>query len=126
MKLWTGAAGTIATLAIFAASVPSAHGAGYPRPKGATPMRIPLVPIFERCNSPAGGGRTADSTHGPPLANPSCADLELVSGQLTIGTPDTNGKQAYSTGNLNSVVISGDSATPADEADVRGHFVRGS
>jgi hypothetical protein len=116
------AAAAIATLAILAASAPSALGAGYPRPKGATPMRMSLVPIFERCNSPAGGGRRSNNTHGAPLANPSCTNPELVSGQLTIGTPDANGKQANSAGDLAYIVIPGDPATPADEADVGINF----
>ena len=35
----------------------------YPRPKGATPTRVSLVPAYRQCTSP-------DRTHGPPLAFP--------------------------------------------------------
>ena len=38
-----------------------ADRAGYPRPKGATPTRVPLVPAFNACAAP-------NRTHGPPLA----------------------------------------------------------
>jgi hypothetical protein len=120
-KLWaaTAAAIVVAAIAIIAASVPAAHGAGFPRPKGATPMRMALVPIFERCNNPAGGGRRANNTHGAPLNGKSCTNPEMVSGTLTIGTPDANGKQANSIGNLTYIVVPDNTATPADEADVR-------
>ena len=39
---------------------------GYPRPKGATPLRVSLVPAYQECTSP-------DKTHGAPLAFPSCS-----------------------------------------------------
>ena len=57
---------------------------GYARPKGATPLRVPLVPAFQQCTA-------ADRTHGPPLAFPSCASPAQTSGNLTVGTPDANG-----------------------------------
>ena len=59
---------------------------GYPRPKGATPLRVPLVPGLRGVH----GRRTA--THGPPLAfpllQPAAADVRP---NLTVGTPDANG-----------------------------------
>ena len=57
----------------------------YVRPKGATPLRVSLVPAFQACTSP-------NRTHGPPLAHPSCAPPQQVSPQLTVGAPDANGK----------------------------------
>jgi dipeptidyl aminopeptidase/acylaminoacyl peptidase len=60
---------------------------GYPRPKGATPLRVALVPAFDACTSP-------DRTHGPPLAFPSCASPSQASPNLTVGTPDANGASA--------------------------------
>ena len=35
---------------------------GYPRPKGATPLSVPLVPAYRACTNP-------NRTHGPPLAS---------------------------------------------------------
>jgi WD40-like Beta Propeller Repeat len=74
---------------------------GYPRPKQASPIRVPLVPSYDECTNP-------NRTHGPPLASPSCAPPRLsstpapnteVSG-LTVGTPDANGQPAQSVGHL--------------------------
>ena len=39
--------------------------AGYARPKGATPLRVSLVPAYQQCTAP-------NRTHGPPLASGSC------------------------------------------------------
>lgn len=69
-----------------------AYGA-YPRPKGATPSRFSLVPAMRPCDPGA-----ATLTHGPPLAHPSCASPALVSGHLTVGTPDANGASPNSSG----------------------------
>jgi WD40 repeat protein len=83
----------------------------YPRPRGATPMYISLVPAFAPCVS-------ANSTHGAPLTFGSCAAPSPRSPNLTVGTPDANGRGAKSTGFaiLNTKV--GNPATPADEADL--------
>ena len=56
----------------------------YPRPKGATPHRTPLVPAYQECTAP-------NRVHGPPLDDPSCAPPVQQSGTLTVGTPDANG-----------------------------------
>jgi hypothetical protein len=63
------------------------------RPKGATPMRVPLVPAFNQCTSP-------NRTHGSPLAFPSCNPPVQSSNFLTVGTPDANGAGANSMGFL--------------------------
>ena len=84
---------------------------GYPRPKGATPFRVPLVPAFAQCTSP-------NRQHGPPLAFGSCNPPQLASGELTVGSPDANGRAANSVGSLRLNVVTGDPGTPADEADV--------
>ena len=39
----------------------------YARPKGATPLRVPLVVGFPECTAP-------NKVHGPPLEHPSCGD----------------------------------------------------
>jgi hypothetical protein len=116
-KLWAAAGLVFAAFAIFAASVPSAHGAGYPRPKGGSPYRTSLVPVYERCETD--GGRVADTVHGGELNARACKDPELVSGSLTLGTPDANGKAANSVGLFSMTTRVGNPATPANEADVR-------
>jgi hypothetical protein len=83
---------------------------GYPRPKGASPLRVPLVPAYKNCTA-------SDKTHGPPLAFPSCTP-QPESSTLTVGTPDANGKAAQSIGFGRYTVQRGNAATPADEADV--------
>jgi acyl-homoserine-lactone acylase len=66
---------------------------GYPRPRGATPLRASLVPAFRRCTAP-------NRTHGAPLAFPSCGPPSQVSQDLTVGTGDANGQSAASTGSV--------------------------
>jgi hypothetical protein len=83
----------------------------YPRPRGATPLRVPLVPAFAQCTSP-------NRTHGAPLAYPSCRPPAPRSGLLTVGTPDANGRSASSIGSVVFKAVVGDPATPANEADV--------
>lgn len=84
---------------------------GYPRPKGATPLRVSLVPAFNRCESP-------NRTHGPPLAFGSCSPPEQASSFVTVGTPDANGFPSNMTGFLRLDAILGNPSTPADEADI--------
>jgi hypothetical protein len=86
--------------------------AGYPRPKGAGPLSISLVPAYKPCGSP-------NSTHGSPLASPSCNPPVPASDYLTVGTADSNGKPTKSYGSLVTEVQLGDPTTPADEADVK-------
>ena len=87
---------------------------GYPRPKGASPLRASLVPAYEQCPS-----ASANRTHGPALAFPSCNPPVPQSDWLTVGSPDANGAPANFVGSLRVGVIAGDPATPADEADVK-------
>jgi hypothetical protein len=86
---------------------------GYPRPRGATPLRVPLVPAYRECMAP-------DRTHGAPLAYPSCATPAQTSQDLTVGTPDANGKEAASVGSVLLRVVSCPAcASPLPNADVR-------
>jgi hypothetical protein len=85
---------------------------GHARPKGATPLRIPLVVAYRQCGSP-------NSTHGPPLAHPSCNPPVQGSSYLTVGTPDANGAPAESVGWVKLSVETGDPASLTNEADVR-------
>jgi hypothetical protein len=78
----------------------------YPRPGGATPLRVPMVPAFAACTSP-------NSNHVPPLDSPSCTPAPLESALLTTSTL---GKGA-GVARLDTVL--GNPATPEDEADIR-------
>ena len=90
----------------------SADFAGaYVRPRGASPLRVPLVPAFQACSSP-------NVTHGAPLAFPACRGPVPTSPNLTVGTPDSNGQHANMTGYVTFRSILGDSSTSANEADV--------
>jgi hypothetical protein len=84
----------------------------YARPKGASPIRAPLVPAFAACTS-------SNRTHGAPLALGSCNPPVQQSGFLTVGTPDANGVAANSVGFVRLDAIPGDASTPADDADLR-------
>jgi hypothetical protein len=93
---------------------PIAVPGGYPRPGGATPLRVSLVPAYRQCAA-------ANRTHGPPLAFASCNPPTLESSQLTVGTPDANGAGAASTGSARFSVAAG---VPGgvDDSDVRISF----
>lgn len=82
---------------------------GYPRPKTAISVRLPMVPAYEECVSP-------NRTHGPPLAHPSCNPPVQRSPVLTIGTPDANGAPALSTSYVRYKARG--SATPPEDSDI--------
>ncbi len=84
---------------------------GYPRPKGASPVRVALVPAYQQCG-------TGNRTHGPPLSFSSCSPPQRSSSFLTVGTPDTNGQPVNAAGFARVGTIVGNPATSADEADV--------
>jgi hypothetical protein len=79
----------------------------YARPRGATPFRVALVPAYRQCSA-----GSANSTHGAPLANPSCKPPTQASNFLTVGTGDANGATANMIGSVLMVVKS-------DSTDVR-------
>jgi hypothetical protein len=68
---------------------------GYVRPVSASPLVVSLVPAYNAC-LPAG----ANSTHGPPLENPSCNPPVQSSGFVTVGTSDANSNSAQSVGSV--------------------------
>jgi hypothetical protein len=72
------------------------------------------VPAYEECT-----GGNDNTSHGAPLAVPSCNPANPSSGYLTVGTPDANGEADNSVGSVTLKTIRGDPSTPADEADVR-------
>jgi WD40 repeat protein len=84
---------------------------GYPRPKGATPIYVSLVPAYKPCTSP-------NREHGGPLVVASCNPPAQESAVATVGTLDANGNPAKSLGFADIRVKVGNPATPADEADL--------
>jgi subtilisin family serine protease len=84
----------------------------YPRPKGATPTSASLVIAFKQCTS-------SNVTHGAPLAYGSCAPPQQTSDQLTVGTPDSNGKAANSIGTVLYKALTGDVEMSISITDVR-------
>jgi hypothetical protein len=85
---------------------------GFPRPKAATPVSVPLVPAYnEGCFIP-------NRMHAGPLSYGACAPTESASPFLTTGTPDANGQPANFVGSTRLAAVLGVPATPEDEADV--------
>jgi hypothetical protein len=85
---------------------------GFPRPKGASPLRAALVPAYTQCTS-------SNRTHGAPLSYPSCAAPVQASNFLTVGTPDANGAASNMIGSVQFTAVPGNTGTTADEADLR-------
>jgi hypothetical protein len=83
----------------------------YPRPRGATPMRLPLVPANTQCTAP-------NTTHGAPLSFGSCGPPQLTSSQLTTGTPDSNGLPVRMSAFMQLRAAPGDVRIDADINDV--------
>ena len=77
----------------------------YPRPGGATPLRVPLVPAFAACTSP-------NTSHVGPLSSGSCAPPARQSALLTTSTT------GLGAGSAQLAVLPGNVGTDADEADV--------
>ena len=85
---------------------------GYPRSKGATPLRAALVPAYRACTS-------ANRQHGAPLSSPSCNPPIQSSSVLTVGTLDANGFTANSVSSARFDTIVGNPSNSVDDADVR-------
>ena len=99
-----------AAAALVMMAVASLASATHPRPKGATPLRVSMVPAFNQCTAP-------NRTHGPPLAFPSCNPPVQSSTAITVGTPDANGAAANSEGFVKLEVFIGVPGPP-DDSDV--------
>jgi hypothetical protein len=82
------------------------------RPKGATPLRDSLVIAQKGCTAP-------NSTHGAPLAFPSCGPPVQASQFVTSGTPDANGAAANLTGFARLIVGATDVFIDTSTSDVR-------
>ena len=92
---------------------------GFPRPKGATPTRVSLVPAYNACTSPNRVHGPPDLTPGSPSTDGSCNPPTLASSQLTVGSPDANGAPVNSEGSVRVEALVGNTGTPADEGDAR-------
>jgi hypothetical protein len=66
-------------LAVAALGTAAVAQASHVHPSGATPMRVSLVPASKQCTAP-------NSTHGSPLAFPSCRPPAPASSFVTVGT----------------------------------------
>jgi hypothetical protein len=111
--VWTGSDGTN----LRVQSARRTDVVGYPRPKGASPTRVSLVPSFNSCSA-----GSANRSHGAPLSHPSCAPPSQSSSVLTVGSPDANLAPTNFSGFARFTVVAGNIATEADEADVRLSF----
>ena len=95
----------LAALASLIVALPAS--ATHPRPKGATPLRVPLVPAYAQCTAP-------NRTHGPPLGFRSCNPPVQASSFLTVGTHDANGAPAESEGYFYMTLLLGSPSLPND------------
>jgi hypothetical protein len=106
----------LAPAGLSRAALRNAMDAQYPRPyvrpAGATPLRASLVPAAQACTAP-------NRAHGTPLAFGSCRPPAAASSQLTVGIPETTGFAPQSSGAVRFGVITGNTSTPANEADVK-------
>jgi hypothetical protein len=102
-----GAVTLLATLALTHAA-----SAIHVRPKGATPLRDSLVVAQKACTGP-------NTTHGVPLAFPSCNPPAQTSQYLTVGTPDANGAGANMVGYVKLTQLAADVAIETQTTDVR-------
>jgi hypothetical protein len=111
----TGGKAASAAVALALASIlalASSAAATHPRPRGATPLTVPLVPAYKQCLNP-------NRTHGAPLASPSCNPPTLQTQYTTIGTPDANGAGANSIGFFRFDAIPGDIDFSMSLSDIR-------
>jgi hypothetical protein len=87
----------------------------YARPRGATPMRISLVPAYKQCTAP-------NTVHSGSISSPSCEPPQPESSYLTVGTPDFNAQGPNSIGSVLFRVLPGppeDDAISVSLTDVR-------
>lgn len=101
----------LAVATVYSLLPAATDAAGYARPKGATPLRVAIVPAFVECTEP-------DKVHGPPLDFGSCT-RQRPETDTTLGAPGRTGTPAQSVSHVRFGVLPGDPATAADEADLR-------
>ena len=106
-KVRTAVPLTLAVSAVLMLVVAEFATAGHVRPKGASPLRVTMVPAFQACTAP-------NRTHGPPLAFPSCNPPVQASSSITVGEPTVNGAAANSEGWVKLKVKVGVPGPPED------------
>jgi hypothetical protein len=82
------------------------------RPKGATPLYLPLTIAFRPCTNP-------NATHDPPLSLASCTPPHPRSPALTVGEPSVNGKGANFIGSIKVKAQASDASLNLSMSDVR-------
>ncbi len=83
---------------------------GFPRPKGATPVRLALAPAYTPCTTP-------NRVHAPSLSYQSCNPPVQTSPRLTLGSPDANGQAALANNAYMAFRVTG-AAGGVDDSDV--------
>jgi hypothetical protein len=91
-----GVVAMVAALGTFLVSA-QLSSANHPRPKGATPLYVPLAVAYKQCTS-------SNSTHQGGVPGPSCTNFAQDSNFLTVGTPAANGAAANAIGFIRLVV----------------------
>jgi hypothetical protein len=109
----TGLGFALLVAAVVSVTFVQTASATHPRPKGATPIRVPFVPAYMQCTG------TGNRTHGAPLAFPSCNPPVQTSPNLTVGTPDANGAAANAIGYALVQVVPGDVKLSGQASDIR-------
>ena len=108
----------LALVSLLALLFAEAASATHVRPKGATPLRVPLVPAQQQCISPNG-------QHEPPLEHVrSCLPPLQTASAATVGTPDVNGFPSQSEAYvridvINAVTTAEDDRVIVEITDVR-------
>ena len=85
---------------------------GYPRPKGATPLSVPLVPAYQRVH------RAEPHARGAARLRPRATRQYQTSASLTVGTADSNGRPTKSVGSIKLTAVVGTPGPPLDDSDV--------
>jgi hypothetical protein len=100
--------------ALLSLSLVTVALATHERPLSASPDQDALATAYEGCPSPGSPINRSHAIFGLPSCNPPIQDSDY----LTMGTPDSNGAPAKSSGQLRKQVIPGSDVTPGDQADI--------
>jgi hypothetical protein len=104
---------TLALASLVALLTAEVASATHVRPKGATPLRVSLIPAQQRCTTPNG-------QHEPPLEHVrSCLPPVQSASAATVGTPDANGFPAQSVAFVLIQVINAGTAGEDDRVEVQ-------